>query len=104
MVSKPKIVIWDVETIPLIAATFSLYPDSINHESILSDWSIVCASYKTLGKKKTKTVSVLDDPKRFKKNVNDDYHVIKTLRDEFEDVDILVHHNGDAFDNMIVVK
>jgi DNA polymerase elongation subunit (family B) len=96
--SKPKIIMWDVETIPALAAVFTLYPERIPHEAIVKDWSIVSIAWKEMGKKTTHCVSVLDDPKRFKKDVGDDYHVIKTIRDVFEDADIIVGHNSKKFD------
>jgi DNA-directed RNA polymerase subunit M/transcription elongation factor TFIIS len=98
MAKTPRVVLWDLETSPMVVATYSLYPDSIPHENIIDDWYIICAAWKEVGKDKTYAVSVLDDPKRFKKNVKDDYYVVKTLRDMLEDVDILVAHNNKAFD------
>jgi len=98
MKKKPKIVFWDIETSGIIATTWNLYPESIAHQNMLQDWFIVCVAWKEQGKKKVHTVSVLDDPERFKKNNADDYFVIKTLRDMLEDVDILIHHNGNSFD------
>lgn len=93
--SSPKIVLVDLETSPVITATFSLYPDSIHHSNILQDWFIICAAWKELNSKTIKATSI-NDFKR--KSDNDDYGVVKRLRDEFEDVDILIAHNGDKFD------
>lgn len=92
---NPKIVVFDIETLPIIAATFTLYPESINHKSILKDSSIVCICWKELGKK-GKSVNVLDGPK--KKDLLDDYYICKTIRDEFDDVDVLIGHNIKKFD------
>lgn len=92
-----RIVSWDVETFHLQTAVHSLWQDSTSHENILKDWSLICVCWKDLGGK-VKSVSVADDPKRFKKDPLDDYHVVKTIRDEFEDVDILVGHNQKRFD------
>lgn len=92
-----RICSFDIETLPAIAATFTLYPDAINHENVLADTSIVCICWKDLGKP-TKSISVLDDPKLFKKDHTSDYHVCKTIRDEFDGVDILIGHNLKRFD------
>ena len=92
------VVLWDIETSMSIVGSFSLYPESINHENILEDWYIICACWKYLNRPKIHGVSGLDDLKRFKKNVKDDFHVVKTLRDMLEDVDILIGHNSDKFD------
>jgi DNA polymerase elongation subunit (family B) len=97
--SKPvKVVLWDIETKPAVAAVWTLYPDSIPHDNILSDWSIVSIAWKELGKKTTYCTSVLDDPKRFKKDSGDDYYVVKKMREVLEDVDVLVGHNSKKFD------
>lgn len=95
---NPKIVLWDIETSLMQVSTFSLYPKYIPHDAIIKDWSILCACWKVLGEDKIHSVSVTDKPKRFKKDVYDDYYVVKKLREMLSDVDILIHHNGDRFD------
>lgn len=96
---EPKIVLWDIETSGIVATTWNLHPESISHKNMIQDWFIICAAWKELGKDKIETVSVLDNPERLgTKGITNDYHVIKTLRDMLQDVDILVHHNGDKFD------
>lgn len=96
--SDIRICVWDIETNFNIVGSFSLYPESINYENILQEWYIICGCWKFLNESETYSVSVVDDPKRFKKDHTDDFHVIKTLRDMLEDVDVLVHHFGDRFD------
>lgn len=81
-----------------IVGSFSLYPESIGYQNILQEWYIITGCWKFLHEKRVYSTSVIDDPERFKKNHTDDYHVVKTLRDMLEDVDILIHHYGDAFD------
>lgn len=95
---NPKIVLWDVETSGITATTWNLYPEYISYENMIDDWFMISVAWKELGKTKIDAVSVLDDPKRFKKNCKDDYYVIKTVRDALEDVDILIAFNGDRFD------
>lgn len=89
---------WDTETAPLIGCHFGLYDQNIPYNYVLQDWFIISASWRWLGAKKVNNVSVLDDPKRFKKNHADDYHVIKTLHEVLSEADIIVAHNNDAFD------
>lgn len=98
MIKKPKILIWDIETSLMGLASFGLKNDYIQPSNILTDWHIICACWKELGKNKVYAVSTLDDPKRFARNPHDDYYVIKTLRDLIAGYDIIVHHNGDSFD------
>lgn len=91
MSKEPKIILWDVETSLIVATTFSLYPERINHDNILQDWNIICAAWKELGKEKVYTVAVEDD-------TTNDFNVVLKLRDALADADVLVHHNGDKFD------
>lgn len=79
-------------------ATFSLYDDHISHQNILEDWYIICAAWKYLGKTRISAVNNLENEKRFKKDFRDDYHVVATLRDVLEDVDVIIGHNQDKFD------
>jgi DNA polymerase elongation subunit (family B) len=88
--TKPKIVLLDTETSPVIVTTFSLYPESINHNNILQDWYIICACWKELG---SKTVSSSQA-----KKPGDDKQVCKDLAKAITDADIIVAHNGKKFD------
>jgi len=95
---EPKIVLFDIETLPAVAATFSLYPESIPHDNILQDWSIICIAWKFLGKKPIYNSSILDDLKAFKKDVSNDLVVLKKIREVFEEADIIIGHNSKHFD------
>lgn len=94
-----KVVYWDIETSLQPVAVFQLANnDWIDPSAILQERYVICASWQVEGESKMRTVSVLDDPERYKKNPHDDYHVIKTLHAMLSDVDVLIHHNGDSFD------
>lgn len=90
MVKQPKIIVWDIETTPIVSYSWSLYPTSISPDSVIRDWTIICGAWKAVGDKKVESVQVTD--------VDDDYKVVKTLREALADADIIVHHNGDSFD------
>ncbi len=85
-----KIILWDIETTPIVTYTWDLWPNSISHDSIVQDWSIICGAWKELGVDKVHTAVI--------KKVGDDKEVVKTLRDAIADADIIIHHNGDKFD------
>jgi DNA polymerase elongation subunit (family B) len=87
---KPKIIIWDIETTPIVANVWDLKPNWLSPDNIIRDWSIICAAWKELGSKSTKAVSI--------HTVGDDYEVVKKLREVLADADLLIHHNGDQFD------
>ena len=95
---KPKILIWDVETSHNIVATFNLFKAFIPHDNILQPWFMFCASWKRHGEDKIHSVSLLDDPVRFKEDHTDDYWVIAKIHEVLCEADAVVAHNGDRFD------
>lgn len=98
MSKPPKIVLADIETFPMLTATFSLYPENIGHDQILQDWSIICACWKYLDKPVVYSSSILDDKEAFKESVNNDLVVVKRLRDVLQDADVVIGHNVKKFD------
>ena len=96
--SSPRILIYDIENSHSVAATFPVYKANISHQCIIQDWFMFCASWKWHGEKRVYSTSLLDDPKRFKKDYTDDYHVVKELHAVISQADAIVAHNGDAFD------
>lgn len=94
-----KGLVLDTENSYATAAIFNRFDDrGIPAENILTDWAFHCAAWKLLGSKKVESVSVLDDPKRFKKDHLDDFIVVKTLFDVLSSVDFIIGHNIDNFD------
>jgi len=93
-----KILIWDIETAPIIMAGWGLWRQDHNPVDIIQDWYIICAAWKWLDKDKVTSVSVLDDRLAFKKDPCDDYVVVKALRKVLLHADIIVGHNIKSFD------
>lgn len=87
---KPKVIFFDIETAPIIATTWSLYPKSLSHENILKDWYIICGAWKLAGNKKVQSTQI--------SSTLTDKQVCKDLRNALSNADILVTHNGDKFD------
>lgn len=97
--SKPRILLFDIETSHNVVAAFSLFSKTPTpHTNVLKESYIICASWKLLGENKIESVSVLDAPDRFGQNPNDDYHVVITLHGVLSSVDAVVAHYGDEFD------
>ncbi len=88
--SKPKIIIWDVECTPMINYTWNLYPSYISHDAVIQDWTLICGCWKELGEDKVHSIAI--------KDVGDDFEVVSTLRDTLASADVIIHHNGDKFD------
>jgi uncharacterized protein YprB with RNaseH-like and TPR domain len=92
MSKKPNIIFFDIETTPIKAFTWSMYPKALSYENIDEDWSIICAAWKSSNESKVNFTSVSSTRPK------DDYKVVKTLRDALAKADILVGHNLDKFD------
>ena len=86
-----KVLLWDIETAPIQACVWGLFQQDIHHDSIIHDWFVICASYKWLDEKEVHAVSV---GKKFR----DDKKVIQALYQVLCEADVIVGHNGDAFD------
>lgn len=99
--AEPRIILYDIETTHNLVAVFRLFGEDnryINHENMVRERYIVSVAWKVLGEKTVHAVSVLDDPKRYKANPHDDRHVCDVLHDVLSSADIIVAHNGDAYD------
>lgn len=97
--NSPKILIYDIETSLQLAAIFDLkYNDYINPDNLYSERYVISVCWQWLGESKVHSTSVLDDPRRFAKDPSDDTHVLTTFYKVLSEADVLVAHNGDAFD------
>lgn len=102
-VKGPRVLYWDIETSLMPVAIFQLnHNDYIDPSAILEDRYVIAACWKWEGEKEVHSVSVLDDPKRYKKNPHDDRYVIETLHKVLSEADVIIHHNGDSFDKRYV--
>ncbi len=99
MNKKPKVLIWDIESSHNLLLAFELRSDfSIPYQNIKTERHLYCISYKWLGEKKVHTISILDNKKRFSKDIHDDYYVINEFRKVLEEADAQVYHYGNRFD------
>jgi hypothetical protein len=94
---KPKVRLWDIETLPNVAVSFGVWDQNLRPESILKTTSICSISWKELGEKTVHNVSI-GDFDGWKDNPYDDKKLVSVVRDVLLDADILIHHNGDKFD------
>lgn len=93
-----KILLYDLETSLNKGYFFDVWETNISPENLISEQIIHCISYRWYGSKKIHTISVLDDPKRFKKNPIDDTYVLREFRKVILQADAIVAHNGNSFD------
>lgn len=89
----PRILHIDTENAPNIACTWGIHDQKIYYTDIIHEWFFISAQWAWDDSKKINTVSILDDPKRYKKNFRDDYHVVKTFHSLLSEADIVVGHH-----------
>jgi len=94
-----RTLIYDIETSLQTAAIFDLkYNDYISPENLLSERYVISVCWQWLGESKIHSVSVLDDPSRFSRDPGDDTYVLREFAKVLAQADVIVAHNGDAFD------
>lgn len=91
---------WDVENLPSISQHWRFFNETIAHDNIIENQSLVSIAWRFSNEKKVNVVSSYDKPQRFKRNIYDDEYItrefLKVLNRD-EDF-ILVGHNADRFD------
>lgn len=87
---NPKIILFDIETFPLISMNWGIYDQ--NALKVVRPWEIASFAYKELNSKEVFCIKRSD----FKDST--DKTVVKKLYQLFKSADILIAHNGDAFD------
>lgn len=100
--NKPmRIILFDLETLPNLPEALKVWPQlsQFPNKTLKATVStIICAGWKVYGENKTHCINAWDFPKRWKKNVNDDLEVVKTIREVLVSADAVVTHNGRRFD------
>jgi DNA polymerase elongation subunit (family B) len=97
--SKNKVLLYDIETSLQTVTVFGLgNNDWIHPDSIVTERHLISISWKWLANPKVYSVSLLDDPKRFKRDHHDDRHVVTVFHRVLSEADVIVGHNSDRFD------
>jgi len=92
---KPKVLIFDIETAPIIAHVWGTWDQNISLNQIKSDWHILAWSAKWLGDP-PKNVMYMDQ--RSAKNIENDSRILKGIWKLLDEADIVITQNGKKFD------
>lgn len=90
----PRILIYDIETSPIIAHVWSLWENNVALNQIQQDWHVMSWSAKWLGEKE---VMYMDQ--RNAKDITDDKKILEGIWKLLDECDIAVTQNGVRFDN-----
>ena len=81
--SKAKILYYDIETAPNLSYVWGQYEQNVIAH--VSEWHMLCVSYKWEGQKRAQVCALDDFPEEFKKDPENDEHVAKKLFDLFDE-------------------
>jgi len=95
--TKPKILLFDIETAPTLGYVWGLWDQNIGLNMIHSNWYVLCWAAKWLDEKKVMTSALPDFP-LYKREKENDREVMKALWKLLDEADIVIGQNGDAFD------
>lgn len=96
--SEPKILIMDIENTPNVAYMWGLYQELTSADMIDCPWYMLCWAAKWLGEKEVISSALIDFPKEYKKNPENDKLILQKLWKLLDEADIVVGHNMKAFD------
>lgn len=89
----PKILTFDIETIPLQTYNWSLFDEPRSLDRLVQDWAVFSAAAKWLGERKVMYSDTQEKP-----HYADDYDLMVWLRDLLDEADIVVGQNVQKFD------
>jgi DNA polymerase elongation subunit (family B) len=100
--SKPKILIFDIETAPMLGYIWGLWEQNVALNQLKSDWHVIAWAAKWF-KGKDGTVygphnRVMYMDQRNAKNIEDDRKILEALWKLIDDADIIITQNGKQFD------
>lgn len=91
----PKIGLCDIETAPIIGATWGLWDQNIGLNQIQQEWAILSFCFKPLGGGRN-TIEYMDTSDR--EDPRDDSAVVQRLYEIMDEYDVIIAHNGKKFD------
>lgn len=92
---KLKVLILDIETIPLTVYSWGLFDQTIGLDMIIEDWSILSFSAKWLGDSEDK---IMYQDVSGESDYRNDYKLVKTLHSLLDEADVTISQNGVRFD------
>lgn len=91
----PKVLIFDIETSPILAYVWGLWENNVALNQINTDWFVLSWSAKWLGDSADK-VMYMDQ--RNERNLENDKKILKAIWNLLDEADIVITQNGKKFD------
>lgn len=89
----PRVLIYDIETAPLLGYCWSLWDNNISLNQIHSDWHVLSWAAKWMGEE-----DVYYQDQRDVKNVEDDKQLLQGIWKLLDECDFVITQNGKKFD------
>ena len=96
--NKPKILLLDCETAPNLTYIWGLHQELHTMDMFEKQWYILCWCARWLDSKTIIKSALPDFPKAYKSNRENDRFILEELWKLLDEADIVVTHNGVAFD------
>jgi hypothetical protein len=93
--NKPKVLIFDIETAPILAHVWGLWDNNVALNQIDSDWHVLSWSAKWLDDPPN---AVMYKDQRNAKSMEDDKDILKDIWKLLDEADIVITQNGKNFD------
>jgi len=93
--TKPRILLIDIETVPLESWTWGTWDQNVGLEQIKTEWSIISYAAKWVG---SKSITYRDTGGKGVAKVRDDKALLGEIRELLDKADIVVAQNGKKFD------
>lgn len=91
---KPKVLVFDIETAPILAYVWSIWEQNVGLNQIASDWHLMSWAAKWLDEKQ---VMYMDQ--RSAKDLTNDKDILEGLWNLLNEADAVITQNGKAFDS-----
>lgn len=91
----PRVLIYDIETAPILGHVWGLWDNNVSLNQIESDWHILSWSAKWLGDAEDQVMYI---DQRNAKNIEDDSDILQLIWNLLDEADIVITQNGKHFD------
>lgn len=95
MSKGPKVLVFDIETAPMLGYVWGLWENNVALNQIYTDWFVLSWSAKWLGDPASK-IMYMDQ--RHAKNIEDDKQILSGIWKLLDEADVVITQNGKAFD------
>lgn len=92
-----KVLIFDIETAPTLGYVWRRWKNNLSQDMVVREGYVLCYAAKWLGEEEI-MVDALPFYNNYERNKEDDRDVCSSLYELFNQADIVIGHNGKAFD------